>query len=203
METGCAGILSRISRHAEDQLIVNMCGQILNSMSTNNTSSTVAYSEGSIVAVLSMFEERHHEEDIDVVPAQITILGSEIVSLLIVDEVTVPEFEHEKIDPTWDKYLQGGDKVVNALVESKEMVKHVIEPRQIYQLQTAGDFEKIEHIRGKLELSSATLIQSSVAVDDDMLSVVSGDDVVPQVEVWGGENAALRHPKVSTALLCV
>ena len=153
LDTSCAGILSRISRSTEDETVVSMCGSILNSMSS--TKSTVTYSEGSIVAVLSMFEERH--DDVDVVVERALITVAEYESELIVDDVTVPAFEHEKIDPTWDNYVQGGDKVVNALTESKDMPKYVIDPKQIYQLQTAGVFEKIVYERPKFILSTVSL----------------------------------------------
>ena len=142
LKTCCAGTLSKVSQATHDAELKHLCGKILNGMSGRR--STVTYSEGSIVAVLSTFIENDDDDDELVIePDRVLIVET---PPLVIDEstVNVPSISHDKIDPSWSTFLETVTKDVRDLPENPAMQSVVLAPPKVFTLQTNGTFSKID-----------------------------------------------------------
>ena len=157
LKTGCAGILSRVSQiggqsseksnetpesRAESELLKKHCGKVLNSMSSRK--STISYTEGSIVACLSTFEEVD-DGTVWVINRQaIDFLGtSHLAPPVLISECDIPKIENVLVEPTWEKFTQMGNKDVKSLPNAGGMVPSILNPPKVFSLQTNGAFQKI------------------------------------------------------------
>jgi len=167
MRTSAAGILSRISQSTSSPDCKHLCGKILNGMSGRR--STVTYSEGSIVAVLSTFVE----EDPDEVPYRVraeVVEVKEVVPVEVRENITVPKIDYNKLEPSWDTHSQVGNKEVKPLKKTPPMQAVVLHPPKVFTLQTNGTFEKIRvEGLGKLLLDNIDLVS-----DDEDGGTVGG-----------------------------
>ena len=162
MKTSAAGILSKVSQATSNTECKGLCGKILNGMSGRR--STVTYSEGSIVAVLSTFVE----QDPDEVPYEVKP-GKILVDELVPEEdagskVEIPKIKYNALSPSWDTQRQVGNKLLKPLKKTAPMQAVVLAPPQVFTLQTNGTFEKIAvDGLGKLLLDNIDLVSDNEA----------------------------------------
>ncbi|GMI18167.1 hypothetical protein TrLO_g10818 [Triparma laevis f. longispina] len=142
MKSNCAGVLSRVSQATKDADLKQLCGKILNSMS--NRKSTVTYSEGSIVAVLSTFEEPDSDEEgVDLKPVAV-VIDEMVPEILDESVVEIPKIAYKAAAAKWSLFVQSGSKDVKPLPASPEMQALILNPPRVFTLQTNGCFEKID-----------------------------------------------------------
>jgi len=185
LKTGCAGIMSRVSQATKDQVLFKLCGKILNGMSSRK--STVTYSEGSIVAVLSTFEEPDYDEE-EMVIKSAKVEVEEEQSVVI--DCVVGKIAYDAIDPTWSLFEVKGEKEKKKLSEEQQLPVATLAPPKVFTLQTNGQFEKVEVPNlGKVILPDIELVSDGEESGEELEEAEEEEGGMgPEVESGGEGN---------------